>query len=733
MSGLEAALRVARDFDFSEPDPDLWQNFFGWVTGIFMQFYDWVNDEVQDPVTGLMVPRFDGAGLDAMNAWAGALNSLMSGLEAALRVARDFDFQQPDPATWQAFFTWVTDTFDQFYQEIVDRYGDMEDPATTFSPVAAWAGALGSLMGALEASLAVARDFSFEPPDAAQWDAFFDWTTTVFEQFRTEIEARYPEADAESFEPVAAWAGALGALMNGLQSAVSLASGFTFTPPGPDTWDAFFDWTTTVFEDFRAEIEARYPVDDPDQFAPVAAWAGAFSALMNGLQSAIGLVSSFQWTAPDPADWDDFFQWTLDVLEGFRDAIMSRYPQATAATWEPVVAWSNALGALMQALQSAAEMAGSFVFIPPTALGWDNFFDWVWAVFNEFRSRIEAEFPSNPAQAAATFAPVIAFSNAISAIFQSLQNALSFFMQMDGPGAAFWEFLGGITGNPDTSPFAQRMGYIIGAITQTMEAFRAWVLADAPQWNSNALILLQQVQLVIDILQDAIDLFDVASGITFPDTNTIQQFVNAVLQLFVTFSNGLANVAAGLGPNVNTVQTTLASLPGVVSSTIAPQWQSAGALLVQSLVEGMDDQIGTPTTTGTLRWVIQEVQNRIVSFRSWWVPNVGQGFWYDAGDALVDAFIAGMQSNLANVYNAAYAIGQTAGQGLNAGAGLTGGGSASSTMMFTDGGGWTPPTATGGTRTIEVVVRFENPPANVDRRALDELKRALVYEIRRGA
>ena len=525
----------------------------------------------------------------------------------------------------------------------------------------------------------------------------------------------------------------MGALMQGLQAAVNLASNFVFYTPDPATWDAFFEWTTTVFEQFRAEIEARYPEDDPDQFAPVAAWAGAFSALMQGLQSAIGLVSSFQWTPPDAADWDDFFDWTLDVLEGFRDAITTRYPQATAATWEPVVAWSNALGALMNALQSAAEMAGSFVFIPPTALGWDNFFDWVWAVFNEFRSRIEAEFPSNPAQAAATFAPVIAFADAIGAIFNALQNALSFFMQMDGPGASFWEFLGGITGNPDTSPFAQRMGYIIGAITQTMEAFRGWVLADAPVWNSNALILLTQVQRVIDILQDAINLFDVASGINFPDTNTIQQFVNAVLQLFVTFSNGVANIAAGLAPNMNTVQTALESLPGVVSSTIAPQWQSAGSLLVSSLVAGMNAQFGSPTTTGTLQWVIQEVQNRVVGFRTWWVPNVGAPFWHDAGNALVQAFIAGMQSNLANVYNAAYAIGQTAGQGLNAGAGLTGGGSPSSGMMnFTDGGGWVS-TPMRTESSITVTVRFDNPPANLDRRALDALKDALVYEIRRGA
>jgi hypothetical protein len=620
----------------------------------------------------------------------------MDALQSALAVARDFEFEPPDPATWQAFFGWVTTTFDAFYQEILERYGDEED----FAPVAAWAGALGNLMGALQSSLEVARDFEFVAPDPATWQAFFGWVTTTFDQFAQEIAEHYE--DPEDLPPVAAWGGALSSLMQGLQSALDLASGFSFTTPDPDTWDNFFDWTTTVFEEFRAEIERRYPADDPDQFAPVMAWSNAFSALMSGLQSAISLVSEFEFEAPDPEDWDEFFEWTLSVLESFTDAITTRYPEATSSTWEPVVAWSNALGSLMSALENAAALADEFVFIAPTALGWDNFFDWTWAVFNAFLERIEAEFPETPEEAAATFAPVIAFSDAISAIFNALQNGLSFFMEMNGPGAAFWEFIGGASGNPDTSPFAQRMGYIIGAITGTMAAFEAWVLADAPEWNSNAQTLLENVQDVIDVLQDALDLFDVAQGITFPTTGEIQQFVQAVLQLFVSFSNGLTGLVTGPNGISGSISSIEAATTEFVTDMqpVIGDWYDVGEALVEALEEGMEDQFGSPTTTGTL----------------------------------VDAFIAGMQSNLANVYTAAYAIGETAGQGLAAGAGLPG--APSGTMLGIGEGGWSGWSSTPTSlpdQTINVVVRFENAPAGLDRRALNELKNALVYELKRGA
>lgn len=46
--------------------------------------------------------------------------------------------------------------------------------------------------------------------------------------------------------------------------------------------------------------------------------------------------------------------------------------------------------------------------------------------------------------------------------------------------------------------------------------------------------------------------------------------------------------------------------------------------------------------------------------------------------------------------------------------------------------GWSPPSVA-SERNINLTIRFENAPANLDRRTLDELKRTLVYEISRGA
>jgi len=743
MGGLEAALGIVDDFAFAPPDPAQWQGFFDWVTSSFTTFYDWVNQTVSSE-PGITVPRFGDAGLAAMNAWAGALGTLMEALQGALSVARDFEFSEPDPAQWQGFFDWVTSSFTTFYDwvnQTVNNEQGIDVPLFGDAGLAAmnaWAGALGTLMDALQGALSVARDFEFSEPDPAQWQGFFDWVTSAFEQFANEIGTHYETE--EDLPPMNAWAGALGALMDALQGALSVARGFEFSEPDPAEWENFFDWTTTVFEAFRAEIERRYPEDDPEQFAPVIAWSGAFSSLMQGLQSAISLASDFDFTPPDPADWDEFFVWTLAVLESFRDAIINRYPDSTAATWEPVTAWAGALGALMQALETAATLADGFVFIAPSAVGWDSFFAWSWAVFTEFQTRIEDEFPGSPEEAAATFEPVTAFSNALSAIFGALQNSLSFFMQLDGAGAEFWQFLGGATGDPDTSPFAQRMGSIIGAITGTMRAFDAWVVRDAPQWDAHALTLLTRVQGVIDVLQDALDLFDVAQGVTFPATGEIQQFVQAVLQLFVSFSNGLAGLMTGPSGLASSVGGIGALATGFVTTMqpVIPTWYSTGEGLTGALASGLSAGMGMPTTPNTVRGIIQEVQNSVVSFATWWVPNVGEGFWYDAGDDLVDAFIAGMQSNVQSVYNAAFAVGEAAGDGLNAGAGLTSGASGNAPegmgrMYAAQFGGLAGGSAS-ATRRIEVTVTITGDgAARMDRRALEQLKADLVYEIGRGA
>ena len=752
MGGLEAALGIATDFEFQEPDPTMWAHFQSWVQSVFVSFYEWVNATAppEPPMPG--VPLFGGDGLAAVGAFASALNSLMQGLQAALAIAKDFEFQTPDATQWNNFFTWVTGVFQAFYTDIITRYPP-EDPTTTFAPVAAWGGALGALMGGLQSALAIAKDFEFQEPPEDQWNAFFDWTTTVFTEFNTAITTEYPTEDpAATFAPVAAWGGALGALMGGLQAALGVASGFQFTAPPETQWDAFFVWTTSVFSSFATAIAEEYPTDDPEAtFAPVVAWSNAFGALMGGLQSAINLVSEFNWQAPPANQWDDFMAWSLAVLTSFRDAIIEDYPNANAATWAPVVAWSGALTALMQALQAAVTTADQFVFIDPDELGWDNFFTWVFRVFDEFRLEVLRLLPENP-QEAGLFPAVIALSNAIGAIFSGLQSALAFFMDLHGPGEAFWTFLGGAGGNPDTSPFRQRMGYVIGAITGTMAAFDAWVVTNAPTWTGNANTLLTKVTTITGILQDAIELFDFMQNTTLPSTAEIQLFVTAVLQLFSSFAGELTNLTGegGIGSHVNAIATTVS---GFVATTMPPQilnWTQAGSDLVGGFASGMASKIGPATVTGTVRHAIAAIQSALGEFTGWWAgaggggSNAGPGwyYWYNAGDALVDAFIEGMESNLGNpegaVYNAAFAIGQAANAGLEAGAAAGGGGyrpegpAAGLGKAAAGTFGWSSPSVS-SERNINVTIRFENAPANLDRRTLDELKRTLVYEIQRGA
>jgi len=613
MTALGAAVDLLRDFVFVQPDPELWQSFVDWVWGVFQFFYDKVQELVNDPENTL--------GFDPVVEFAGALESIMGSLSGALELAQGFVFEAPPAEQWDNFVTWVWGVFQTFYGLVQAL---VEDPASVidFVPVDAFGAALQSVVSGLMAGLELARGFVFEAPPAEQWDNFVTWVWGVFQTFYGLVQALVEDpANVIDFDPITSFGDALGSLMGGLNAAIALVTGFSFTAPDATMWDGFVTWVTGVFSHFWQYVQTFQT--DPEQainFDPLASFGDALGAVMSGLGATIDLISNFVWVAPDPVIWDNFVSWVLGFMTDLRTRILTTFPDSasSAATFEPVAAFGNAISAVMSGLQGALEfLSGLAGFVPPANELVTVFLDNALIMVEQIGTYTQQHL--DPARLLA----VSRFSQALQDLTGGLSSALSLFDGLASLDDRMIDWLtnaGAGTGT-DTGTAMQTLGYLFMAIVETLQRFHTEVvLQSGTNWIPTAQAFHAAMSSVIGILQSALTLFTNLGTSGMPSTALIEAFVQAIMQVFTTFNTGLA-------------------------ATLTP-------------------------LTATINAIRDEIHVRLYGHLAWQgAPQPGRPY-YDVGVNIVQSIGAGMLSQSSYIYQVAYNIGQTILAGLNASLGI---------------------------------------------------------------
>ena len=356
MEGLNAAMLFAKNFEFSEPDPETWGNFKTWVQETFVYFYDWVNSTKSETLadgTVIQVPLFTEGGLTLVGQFSTALNSLMNGLKTALEVSLAFPktgWVQPGDGTgtvgdpWYEFKEWVKGTFTEFYDwanattvdpntnEVIPRF---DDAGLTLT--GKFASALQSLMGGLKAALDMSLAFpttEWKEPDVDDWDDFIGWVQKVFNKLYEYVTdpANFPqtENEADQFASVASFGTALNNVMGGLKNALSVFEELVgYLSPSEASIDLFLEDVTYIIGKIKTYSDTNFPTTESSE--PMNSFATAMKNVFDGLKSGLALFKDlaglsgtsedflasarpFNPDAPLPAGADDTFAIRMGML-----------------------------------------------------------------------------------------------------------------------------------------------------------------------------------------------------------------------------------------------------------------------------------------------------------------------------------------------------------------------------------------------------------------------------------
>ena len=524
MTGLKAALDVALALpeSWSAPNVTLWDAFTGWVKATFTEFYTWLGGD------------FDADRVALVGTWGQALGSLMSGLTAAVGFRLGADWTAPGAAVWGRFSTWVKDVFEEFYTWLD---GDFTSDGVTL--VGTFGTALGSIMGGLKAALDLATALPASwTVDEGVWTNFIYWVSRTFDfLYRWATEPHGTSLGITVFttkgmELVNAWGTALGSIFGGLKAALDLATALpTEWTVDPAVWNAFLGWAALTFDDLYVWITTLYPVnaDTADQFAPVAAWGNALSAVMGGLQAALSIATDFTFTEPAGNTWAKFEGWVTAVMQRLVTWVNTTYP--IGGDFEPVTSFGGAMSAVFGGLGAALDLFKGLQ-------GYIGLLDSRIASFIAsvtYAYGLVQTYATGAGVSAGT-AATTAFANAVSAVMGALSSALSVFGQLvEGTSA-------------DTQTFKNRMATLIERISGTLVAFQTYVEADRDTtWVPAANAFSAAVGNVLDVLKKALDLFVALDEHGLPSLSQLQDLVNYTLQIFAQFKTGLEAAATNTG------------------------------------------------------------------------------------------------------------------------------------------------------------------------------------------
>lgn len=714
--GLRAALELGLAVPTHWEVPQAWGAFEQWVMDVFQSFYDWVNRTATVAVAGggtVTVPAFSDEGMGAMSAFATALSDLMDALQTALELSLALPATWEVPAAWDTFQQWVMDVFQDFYDWItgwgspnpVPRFGEDD-----LDLMGVFASALNDLMSALQTALQVAAAVpaTWAVPDA--WATFQQWVMDVFEDFAAWIlgwgsSNPVPIFNEEELDLIGAFAGALNDLMGALQAALEVALGLPATWTVPAAWDAFQQWVWDVFYDFASWLlnwgtTNPVPIFTQGELDLIGQFAGAMEALFNGLAAALAIVSSLPatWTVPEET-WEAFMDWVQGTMEYFVVYVTTYLAQNPGTvSFQVVTEFGNAMQAVFGGLQAALDLfrdintwagpGSQFQTRLTVFLGLVEF------TFNQVEEYVRTNFTTTALQLTSTFA------GALSAVVSALSAALGLFSALAGtePGV--------FTPGTATLEFERRMQALMMAIGLTIEAFQTYIATEPNQlWFPTAAAFFDAVDDMMRILQSALDLFADLENANLPDPQEIQDFVDAVLGLFVAFRQGLIDTGGNINTAAGDIQGTVAGMPAGILAYGDP-FASAGSSTIGSLAGGMvagsvfvqDSMAGIVQVVNELaqwlhdRWPIFEGEGAGIITglatgltdatalatiaaagttslnRLWdaWNPEANQaGVW--AGEQAGNGIVTGLQNRSGAIYNAAYALAQQIIAGLNAG------------------------------------------------------------------
>jgi len=655
LDGLTVAMEIVERGDFPMPDAGIWDRFVAWVWGIFQFFYDKVQELMNDPENTL--------GFDPVLQFAGALESIMNALSAAVDLARNFEFVLPDAEVFLNFENWVWGIFQFFWAKVQELWND-PDRIIGFDPVVAFAEALSSILGALSSALELARNFEFVLPDPELWAAFVTWVWGIFQTFFTLVQTLWSDPTRIiDFVPVEAFGSALESIMGGLSAGLELARGFVFTAPPADQWSAFVTWVWGAFQTFYALVQTLWL--DPAsiiEFDPVESFGSALESIMGGLLASMELITGFSFTPPDPGQWDAFIAWVIAAFQTVYDYVESLVTDPTTAlNFDPEESFGSALESIMGGLMATIDLITNFVWTPPDPELWSDFIGWVLTFMDDLRLRIIAAFPMD-AGAAAAFAPVAAFGDAVEAVTGGLQTALEFFSNLAGYIPVSETTINTFLGN------VEFLIDLVGTYaTQHLDPARV--------------IALQRFEAAISAtaggLSDALDLFE---GLASLDDRTIDWLANAgagtgtntgaamqvigylfqaIVQTMTRFGTEVATLSlTSWTPTANAFFTALETVIGILSDALGlftdlgtsgmPSTAEIEAFVAAIMQVFTTFNTGLASVTTPLHTAILAVQTELsVNLAGWLATNgaasVGHLF-YDAAVLVPTAIAAGLGS-----------------------------------------------------------------------------------------
>jgi hypothetical protein len=340
--------------------------------------------------------------------------------------------------------------------------------------------------------------------------------------------------------------------------------------PNMNVWNIFiaFVETTMMYLDFWLKQTFPSEVSSEDKFGLISAFGEAIGALFGGLKAAMDVLFNLPATwNPNAAVWDAFITWVENTMERLTIWVNTRFPSATAATFEPVKSFGDAMGSVFGGLVGALDLfKGLQGYIPLLNSRIDNFIASVTYAYGLLQTYATGE----GVQAGA--AAVKAFAEATSALFSGLGAALQVFGQL-AEGTA-----------TPIETFKIQMAGVIERVNGVMIAFKEYVMAAVgSEWLPAAQTFLDSLSSVIEVLQKALGLFTAVQEHGLPTTSQLQDFLTMVMQVFAQVSIGLQSVGTDLAAALGVVQGDLTT--GTVA--LAAQGQATGLAIADGVALGI--------------------------------------------------------------------------------------------------------------------------------------------------
>jgi len=311
--GLQAAVALAGVLpDTWDVDEGVWYSFITWTFEVFSTLY------------ALIFSYYPSSAEDAetfgpVSAWGNALSSVFGGLQAALSMAADFSFTEPDGDTWARFETFTEGVFYRLNQWVVATYPmTVEEAQTAFGPVTAFGNAMSAVFGGLTAGLDLFKGLQ----------GYIGLLNSRIESFLGSVTYTYGLVEEyalgpgvqDGLEATSAFATAVGVVVGAIGQALSVFG--QLTDGTSSDLEVFKRRMADVIERMSGTLTAfdEYVVAERDAtWIPIATdFSAAVMSVLDVLQRALDLfVALDEHGLPSMAQLQDLIDYTLQLFATF--------------------------------------------------------------------------------------------------------------------------------------------------------------------------------------------------------------------------------------------------------------------------------------------------------------------------------------------------------------------------------------------------------------------------------